>query len=98
MSATPGVDAAEVLCTLSGSTALGFIYGDVLDGGALDDAGVRRPVKAHVESVLLAERDGPIDQGVLAGSRFLVVRDLLGCRLTNVDDGPAVQVPGFEFG
>ena len=35
LSATPGVDAAEVLCTLSGSTALGFIYGDVLDGGGL---------------------------------------------------------------
>jgi len=35
LSATPGVDAAEVLCTLSGSTALGFLYGDFADGGGL---------------------------------------------------------------
>jgi hypothetical protein len=32
-SPTPGIDAAEVLCTLSGSTALGFIYGDFEDAG-----------------------------------------------------------------
>ena len=35
LSATPGVDAAEVLCTLSGSTAIGFIFGDFADGGGL---------------------------------------------------------------
>jgi hypothetical protein len=35
LSATPGEDAAEILCTLSGSTALGFIYGDFIDGGGL---------------------------------------------------------------
>jgi len=35
LSATPGIDAAEVLCTLSGSTAIGFIYGDFADDGGL---------------------------------------------------------------
>ncbi|HEY2341254.1 MAG TPA: hypothetical protein VGH75_12035, partial [Steroidobacteraceae bacterium] len=29
------LDAAEVLCTLSGSRAIGFIYGDFADGGGL---------------------------------------------------------------
>jgi uncharacterized protein (TIGR03382 family) len=33
LSPTPGID-AEVLCTLSGSRAIGFIYGDFADGGA----------------------------------------------------------------
>jgi PEP-CTERM motif-containing protein len=35
LSPDPGVDAAEVLCTLAGATALGFVYGDFADGGAL---------------------------------------------------------------
>jgi hypothetical protein len=35
LSATPGIDAAEVLCTLSGTRAIGFIYGDFADGGGL---------------------------------------------------------------
>jgi hypothetical protein len=35
LSPNPGVDAAEVLCTLAGSNAIGFIYGDFADGGAL---------------------------------------------------------------
>src|SRR5215469_7944892 len=33
LSSTPGIDAAEVLCTSLGSTAIGFIYGDFADGG-----------------------------------------------------------------
>jgi len=35
LSSVPGIDAAEVLCTLSGSTAVGFLYGDFSDGGGL---------------------------------------------------------------
>jgi len=35
VSPTPGIDAVEVLCTLSGSTAIGLIYGDFADGGGL---------------------------------------------------------------
>ncbi len=35
LSPDPGEDAAEVLCTLSGATALGFVYGDFADAGAL---------------------------------------------------------------
>jgi hypothetical protein len=33
LSSAPGIDAAEVLCTSLGSTAIGFIYGDLADGG-----------------------------------------------------------------
>jgi hypothetical protein len=33
LSPNPGIDAAEVLCTLAGSNAIGFIYGDFADGG-----------------------------------------------------------------
>jgi hypothetical protein len=35
LSPAPGIDASEVLCTLSGSTAIGFIYGDFADDGEL---------------------------------------------------------------
>jgi len=35
VSPAPGIDASEVLCTLSGSTAIGFIYGDLAEGGGL---------------------------------------------------------------
>jgi len=35
LSSAPGVDAADVLCTSAGSTALGFLYGDFADGGGL---------------------------------------------------------------
>jgi hypothetical protein len=40
-----------------------------------------------------AEGDGAVGQGVLAGGRFLVVGDLLGGRLADVDDGRPVEVP-----
>jgi hypothetical protein len=33
LSPNPGIDAAEVLCTLAGSKAIGFFYGDFADGG-----------------------------------------------------------------
>jgi hypothetical protein len=35
LSPMPGIDPSEALCTLSGSTAIGFIYGDFADGGGL---------------------------------------------------------------
>ena len=35
LSGTPGVDPTEVVCTLSGSTAIGFTYGDYNDSGGL---------------------------------------------------------------
>jgi hypothetical protein len=35
LSLSPGIDAAEVLCTLAGSNAIGFLYGDFADGGGL---------------------------------------------------------------
>jgi hypothetical protein len=35
LSVIPGIDEADVLCTLSGSRAIGFIYGDFADGGGL---------------------------------------------------------------
>jgi hypothetical protein len=35
LSPNPGIDAAEVLCTLAGSNAIGFLYGDFADGGGL---------------------------------------------------------------
>jgi hypothetical protein len=34
VSQNPGIDSAEVVCTLSGSNAIGFTYGDVADAGA----------------------------------------------------------------
>ena len=45
-----------------------------------------------------AEGDGAVGQGVLAGGRLLVVDDLLGRGLADVDDGRAVEVPGPELG
>ena len=45
-----------------------------------------------------AEGDGAVGQGVLAGGRLLVVDDLLGGGLADVDDGRAVEVPGPELG
>ena len=35
VSLAPGLDPAELLCTLAGATAIGFIYGDFADQGAL---------------------------------------------------------------
>jgi len=35
LSPNPGIDAAEMLCTLAGSNAIGFIYGDFADEGGL---------------------------------------------------------------
>ena len=35
LSLAPGIVAADVLCTSAGSTAIGFLYGDVADGGGL---------------------------------------------------------------
>jgi len=35
LSPNPGLDAAEVLCTLAGSQAIGFTYGDFADEGGL---------------------------------------------------------------
>jgi hypothetical protein len=35
VSLAPGLDPAELLCTLAGATAIGFIYGDFADEGAL---------------------------------------------------------------
>jgi hypothetical protein len=45
-----------------------------------------------------AELDRPVGQGVQACGRFLVVGDLLGAGLADVDDGGPVEVPGPELG
>jgi hypothetical protein len=43
-----------------------------------------------------AQCDGAVGQGVLAGGGLLVVEDLLGSGLPDVDDGGPVEVPGPE--
>jgi hypothetical protein len=45
-----------------------------------------------------AQGTGAVGQGVLAGGRFDVLEDLLGSRLSDVDDGETVEVPGLELG
>jgi len=44
-----------------------------------------------------AQCDGAVGQGVLAGGGFLMVEDLLGSGLADVDDGGPVEVPGPEL-
>ena len=44
-----------------------------------------------------AEGEGAIGQGVLAGGRFLMVEDLLGGRLPDVDDRGPVEMPRPEL-
>lgn len=53
-----------------------------------DENSVRRPT----------ELDGPIDEPVLAVGGFLVLGDLLGGGLADVDDGQPVEMPRLDFG
>ena len=53
-----------------------------------DENAVRRPT----------ELDGPIDEPVLAVGGFLVLGDLLGGGLADVDDGQPVEMPGLDLG
>jgi hypothetical protein len=53
-----------------------------------DENSVRRPT----------ELDGPIDEPVLAVGGFLVLGDLLGGGLADVDDGQPVEMPGLDLG
>src|SRR4051794_14848626 len=52
-----------------------------------DEDSVRRPT----------ELDGPIDEPVLAVGGFLVLGDLLGGGLADVDDGQPVGMPGLDL-
>src|SRR5262249_59155698 len=45
-----------------------------------------------------AQSDRAIDEGILTGGGLLMLEDLLGRGLADVDDGGAVKVPGAEFG
>src|SRR3954453_11229940 len=53
-----------------------------------DEDPVRRPT----------ELDGPIDEPVLAVGGFLVLGDLLGGGLADIDDGQPVEMPGLDLG